>query len=809
VKRLGVVALVLALVQTLGWLAGCSDSPGGPACCDPLPEGLIVSDPVATSGVAAATGAALALSPSAEDSVVYVSLPPGTVPAGRLAVLRRVGDAATLSTPVLDGGFDPVPVEAHAGDSIEVLVRDAGGATVEVLGLVIAARRPPIIVRTDPPRRKTDVPLNSVMVLVFSEPVDAGTFTSSSVQLFRGTTSVPGTASLLQGTATAAVFQPAAQLDPNTDYRLVVTTAIRDLTGDALGADVSVEFMTGTTATLPALFVTVTPDTAAIQIGWQVQLSAAARDTNGAPVIGRPVTWSSDNPTVVAVSITGLVTALAEGRGEIRAKVDGARGTGVVFVTATLPPVDSVAVSPGSATIAVAGRVQLTATLIDSAGSVLPFRPITWATSAPGVATVAAASGGQARVTGVSPGTATITATSEGKSTRVPITVEDPGPYAVLSGASGFWFDGHTCAVTANAWAFCWGGNRFGQLGDGTREGSAVPIGVEGGRKFSQVSTSQHATCALTPQGAAYCWGDNNSFGLLGIGRATGGTATPLPVSGELGFSTVDAGAFSHACALTHSGAAYCWGRNDQGELGIGTTSGPEDCAGDGLHPCSTTPVAVAGGRTFTALQVGSAHACALTASGSAYCWGVNSDGQLGDGTTITRTSPVQVAGGLAFVAIRTTFDHTCALTATGVAYCWGSNASGQLGVGTVTGPEVCAQDNTPDACSTVPVPIGALTWATISPGYQHTCAVTAGGVAYCWGRNEDGELGTGSTQRATTPMAVSGGLTFASLSAGGTHTCGTTTAGIAYCWGSNRGGELGNGSFTSSTVPTKVAGQP
>src|SRR5712692_1455215 len=428
--------IALALLTALGWLGGCSDGPPGLHSEDPggvvVPpsQGLIVSDPVPAAVLAAEVGAALAPAGGAGDSVAYVSLAPGTAPRGSLAIVRRVGGAATLTTTVLDGGFDPVPVGARAGDSVEVVVTDASGGTVLQVRAEVLLARPPVVVRTDPPRKKTDVPVNAALVVVFSEPVAAGSLTPTSVQLLRGTTSIVGTVSPLQGTATAAVFTPAAPLDPNTVYQLAVTRGVRDLEGDALAADTSVEFTTGTTTVGPATRVTVLPDTVAVAIGSQVQLTPAARDTAGTPIVGRPFTWSTDNPAVASVSPAGLVTAVAEGVAHVRSELDGRSAVAAILVSQSLAAVDSVAVVPGSATLVIGGLVQLTAVLRDAAGNVLSFREIAWSSSNPAVATVSAGTGGTAVVLDVSAGTTTITATSEGKRGTATIKTGTVGPYA-------------------------------------------------------------------------------------------------------------------------------------------------------------------------------------------------------------------------------------------------------------------------------------------------------------------------------------------------------------------------------------------
>ena len=281
--------IALAAFTALAWFAACSDNPGDPsAVTAPLPDGVIVSNPVPAAALAAETHVALALAPDAGTDVVYVSLAPGTVPTGSRASVRRVGDAASLTTAIADGGFDPVPVVAQAGDSIEVRVTDAAGGTVLQTRAAVLAARPPVIVRTEPPVGKRDVPLNASLVIVFSEPVNGGTLTSSTVQLFHGSTAIAGTATLLQGTATSAVFTPASALSPNTDYQLTVTQGVQDLQGDPLPTQAIVSFTTGTGYLGEPNFVEMLPDTAAVGIGSQnnwgpVSLRGTVRSGNLAP----------------------------------------------------------------------------------------------------------------------------------------------------------------------------------------------------------------------------------------------------------------------------------------------------------------------------------------------------------------------------------------------------------------------------------------------------------------------------------------------------------------------------------------------
>lgn len=421
--RTGIAFIVLGV---LGWLGACSDSPGGPSLTgNAPPDGLIISDPVAASGVTAPAGAGLTLVSSAGDSVVYVSLTPGTVSDGRLAIVRRVGAVATLTTAVIDGGFDPVPVVANVGESIEVLVRDASGSTIETLSLAVAAIRPPIIVRTDPPSPKTDVPINSVMVFVFSEPILASTLTSASVQLFRGTTSIAGTVSPLPGSPTAGRFVPNALLAPNTDYELVVTQAVRDLDGNSLQAPDTVRLTTGSTSTGPVASVTVVPESITVvetahmyapapQIGFR----AIARDANGNQVIGRRITWASSDPTIVRVDSGGFAWGLVIGSAVVTATTDGVTGSASVNVTPTVPV--SLTIVPNSATLLPQLTVWLGVDIQDADGNYLnpDGFAISWRSENPAVAIV----DNRGFVTAIDPGSTAIIATGAGFTDTATIT---------------------------------------------------------------------------------------------------------------------------------------------------------------------------------------------------------------------------------------------------------------------------------------------------------------------------------------------------------------------------------------------------
>ena len=239
----------------------------------------------------------------------------------------------------------------------------------------------------------------------------------------------------------------------------------------------------------------------------------------------------------------------------------------------------------------------------------------------------------------------------------------------------------------------------------------------------------------------------------------------------------------NHACALVTGGAAYCWGYNGNGQLGLGTVSFP-----------APTPQAVTGGIAFASISSRGNTTCGLDMAGGAYCWGDNRYGAVGDGTQVSRSAPIPVAGGHVFQRLEVGYIHACGLEASGAAWCWGDNRWGQLGDSTLVtqlSPVLVA---------------GGHSFAEMSAGEGHTCGRTAGGAAWCWGFNTTGQLGDGTRLDRGIPVEVSGGLAFAQLSAGSQHTCGLITGGAAYCWGNNTVGEFGNGTRISSNTPVPAA---
>lgn len=382
---------------------------------------------------------------------------------------------------------------------------------------------------------------------------------------------------------------------------------------------------------------------------------------------------------------------------------------------------------------------------------------------------------------------------------------------------------------------------------------------------FSSVSVGGESTCGLTTLGKAYCWG-SNADGELGNGTSTlAANASPLPVSGGLTFTTLSV-SDRFVCGVAVNAAAYCWGFNGQGNLGIGTSTGPQHCTAIDLRTqqsaaCSTAPTVLVASFNFSAISAGGlgasvnpgdSFACGLSMANVAYCWGGNTSGQLGDSTFTDKFVPTAVKGGLSFATISTGRDYTCGVAALGVPYCWGSDCAGQLGDGrtgsscpgsplsvvpvkvtgglafrsvsasgwywrscgiAANGSAYCwglgyLGDNTLSAGTSSPTAVSGGAFTSVSTGNYHTCGLT-GGVAFCWGENTSGQLGDSTFTTAKVPVPVAGGLRFMNVSAGGNSTCGVTIIGAIYCWGDNADGQLGDGTTATSNVPVNVKGTP
>ncbi len=364
----------------------------------------------------------------------------------------------------------------------------------------------------------------------------------------------------------------------------------------------------------------------------------------------------------------------------------------------------------------------------------------------------------------------------------------------------------HSCAISPDDKLYCWGKNDSGQLGNGTTTNSLVPVavstsGVLSGKTIKDVAVEDNSqgTCAIASDNKAYCWGENDS-GQLGNGTTTN-SSVPVAVStaGVLSGKTITDVAYGAEapCVLTSEGRAYCWGSAAFGRLGNGTTTGTSSV------PVAVDTSGVLSGKNLVQIAATDTTRCAIDSLGVAYCWGYNS--ALGNGSTSGAASvPVAVTtsgalSGLTIKSISSSVWHFCVKASNNLPYCWGVGIGGSLGNGTTTN-------------SSVPVAVttsGALSGLTIS--YVDDMGVIAGGKIYTWGSAPIGDGSAYGTTTTTPTLSANAGLvTGKSIKMMGTGgavtTCAIITSGQLYCWGKNDSGQLGNGTTTTAVKPLMVS---
>lgn len=432
--------------------------------------------------------------------------------------------------------------------------------------------------------------------------------------------------------------------------------------------------------------------------------------------------------------------------------------------------------------------------------------------------------------------------------------VKTDKPTPILASIADDWAtvaggDAHTCATKTNGSLWCWGRNTSGQLGDGTKEDKSLPARAGEDNDWAIVSAGGDHSCATKTNGTLWCWGLNyngqvgdtsnvdklvptqvgnasnwvavtvghthtcgirntktsrtlwcwgaNDFGQLGF-YSSGNKSIPYNVGNEMDWAAVTAGG-SHTCAIKLDGTLWCWGSNDNGQLGDGTVN-PNDVFFRGGR--STPGQIVGGANDWAVVTAGGNHTCATKISGTLWCWGRDSFGQLGDGSTVDKLVPTQVgvasdwalvAGGGSKQIGSVRASHTCGAKTNGSLLCWGDNAYGQVGT--------MAEGN-----KSVPSQVtDATNWVKVAGGGFHTCATKTDGALWCWGWNLAGQLGIGTAEAKSTPFQVDSANDWDVVSTGAAHTCATKVNGTLWCWGANGVGQLGDGTTVGKSIPTQV----
>ena len=532
--------------------------------------------------------------------------------------------------------------------------------------------------------------------------------------------------------------------------------------------------------TVEGLRVEISPSSPQVREHKTVQLTAAAYDIDDQEVPGLPVFWSSSDLTTARVDANGLVTGVKPGSARISATIEGE--VGQVDLIVEEAAVFAVTILDGPFDLPVGSLIVLAAEAVDDEGIVLEGRTVTWSSSAPAVAEVAA----DGTLTAIAAGEATITAEVDGVQGQTAVTVEALPPPQISMGA------GHACFLEMPGVAWCWGKNDKGQLGTGaTGAHQYSPVRVMATQNFEVIGTGHNHSCGITDTGAAFCWGTNDRE-QLSLPKASGTSSTSFVAVPGGPYDAIHGGNYL-TCALDAAGKAWCWGLDS-----VAHYLGNAENTAQTPNPIAVSPPAGAtNALSFQRIAQNTTTTCGLTTAQELYCWGENGSGQLGVGTkdrypVPQRVLPTQTVTDFAMLAL-----GGCALTTGGDTYCWGGNNAPIM-----PGP-LWVQNTTP-----VLVPADGKKFTTLSAGSNHVCGLDAAGEAWCWGDNWKGQIGAPtSTADSLTPVKVPGGHHFIAITSRENANCAITDSYEVYCWGDNATGQLGNGNseVASSHQPIKL----
>ncbi len=625
-----------------------------------------------------------------------------------------------------------------------------------------------------------------------------------------------------------------------------------------------------------AASIDIAPDsTELVSIGDTAQLSATVRAADGSALQNTPVLWTSLDPDVAEAHSGGRIVALSNGVALVRAAAGDAVDTAVVVVKQVASVVN---VTPGAASVFPGDTVEFSAQALDARGHPINNADVIWSSRDATLASVDPSGVATAH----SMGTVVVEAAVHEAVGEATMTVRPPPASIVVE--SGNEQSGYTAMKLAESlavkvldaqgepiegvevsWTVVAGG---GSLSTSTSETSASGITrVEwtlGALPDTNAVTAAVRGLSATFTAVAHApvavlAGDGESATMLDTIPVSIRVVEPTgaPSIGDTVVFQVSAGYGNFAHPAPDTWVRYGWDglhmlSDSSGTITVnwilGTASPDQELTitRPGFGPIQVTASATGTPIYFrpATFDVGwyvacalsdagetscwepgpiqvptlnadypsfeqilserysnGGHMCGLTASGLAYCWGDNHDGRVGDGTLLERTEPTPVAGELQFSSLAIAHTgianqgQTCGILSDGTAYCWGANDVGQLGDGTTQN-------------RSTPTPVaGGTAFIQIAAGLKHTCGLAVDGVVYCWGDNEYGQLGDGSFAGHLTPEPVGGDIKFSAIGAGLQHTCGLTVDGLAYCWGRNRDGRLGDGSTSDRPSPTAVTG--
>ena len=528
--------------------------------------------------------------------------------------------------------------------------------------------------------------------------------------------------------------------------------------------------------------------------------SAEVLDDTGQVMDGAFIAWASEDPSIVEITSGGFALGHETGETALIASHGDLKATWPTRVVGTA--VAAITVAPADATVIVGWELPYLITLFDANNvRIDEERPVDWSTTDEDIATI----DGDGIAHAQGPGEVEIVATVEGVEDRATLSVTDvevesigispssPSPIErgdeIQFEAQAFDLDGDSIDSPVVEWSSSDTDvltvDEFG-LADGVGVGEATVTATLGELEASadvtvyfsiqRVAAGDGFGCAIAAQ-RLYCWGDND-LGQLGDG-STSASDEPVAAAFDEAIETLSLGA-SHGCLVDGDGEIWCWGNNDSGQVG--------QPAGGTV----TSPTALGAGLEFRDVSAGLSHSCGVTTSDAIYCWGRNDDHQLGN-TGSSTDEPTAVSSSMSFQSVVAGGAHTCAIGTSDSAYCWGKNDRGQLGGGTDA-----------DKSAHPTEVIGGYNFNTISGGLDFTCGTASSGPPACWGANDRGQLGNGGTVDQDVPLTLElqPGESLSTITTGDEHACGLAPGGSPRCWGAADGGRLGSDSSDDAATP-------
>ena len=349
----------------------------------------------------------------------------------------------------------------------------------------------------------------------------------------------------------------------------------------------------------------------------------------------------------------------------------------------------------------------------------------------------------------------------------------------------------HSMSLGIDGKVWGWGYNSLGFLGNNSTISKLTPVSIHGVNKtFCSIGSGEYHSFALDKNGRVWCWGYNNA-GQLGDNSITQRN-TPVSIHGaNKTFCSIATNGGTHSISIDKNGKIWSWGLNTYGQLGNNSTVS------------NRTPVSIHGAnKTFCSIDGNVQFSVSIDKNGRIWCWGYNSNGQLGDNTVISKNTPVSILGtNKTFCSISvgnhyaSTGNHVIAIDKNGRIWSWGQSAFGSLG-----------DNSNIDKCTPVSIHGVNKTFCSIASGNQHSMAIDKNGRIWCWGYNSNGQLGDNSITTKRTPVSIHGvNKTFCQISAGYWHSIGIDKNGNIWSWGYNSNGQLGVNSVLSNRTPVMI----